>query len=162
MHQVDDIIVIQNGTISEHGSFDELMRNKGALAQLVANHVQIVEKPNDEACQKEAAEPVRNQEQEPVSAAQIQVQVSSQVVSSTPEVGAAEEESEVIPQDAEPMKLVLEDQSVNYKKSPVLVYLRAGNGLIATVLIMLSFFLVHGVRIGSGMFLFDAWVWLNS
>ncbi len=61
-----------------------------------------------------------------------------------------DEDSEVVPSDAEPMKLVLDDQSIFYKKSPVLSYLRAGLGSIVTLLIFALFFLVHAVRIGSG------------
>ncbi len=60
------------------------------------------------------------------------------------------EVEEVSPSDSEPMKLVLEDQSVNYKQSPVVSYLKAGTGIGATVSIFIMFFLVHGIRIGSG------------
>lgn len=46
-----------------------------------------------------------------------------------------------VKQDAEaPMKLVLEDQSVNYKKSPILSYLQAGSGIIITLVIFAYFF----------------------
>jgi hypothetical protein len=61
-----------------------------------------------------------------------------------------DDSDEVMPSDAEPMKLVQDDQSIFYKKSPVMAYMRAGAGFIATVSVFLLFFLVHGVRIGSG------------
>jgi ABC-type multidrug transport system fused ATPase/permease subunit len=51
------------------------------------------------------------------------------------------------------MKLVQDDQSVYYKKSPILSYLRAGPGVIVTVFIFIFFFLVHGVRISSDYWL---------
>lgn len=67
-------------------------------------------------------------------------------------VSAATSIEEITPSDAEPMKLVLEDQSVYYKKSPIVSYLRAGYGIIITLCIFAFFFLVHLVRILSGMF----------
>lgn len=65
-------------------------------------------------------------------------------------VSAGTEFDEVMPSDAEPMKLVLEDQSVNYEASPVLAYLRAGWGVIITLAIFIFFFLVHLIRVLSG------------
>ncbi len=55
-----------------------------------------------------------------------------------------------VPTDADPIKLVLEDQSIKYPVSPFVSYLRAGNGALLTLLLFAFFFLVHGVRIGSG------------
>jgi hypothetical protein len=55
-----------------------------------------------------------------------------------------------VPTDAEPIKLVLEDQSVKYPVSPFVSYLKAGSGIPITVPLFAFFFLVHGVRIGSG------------
>lgn len=62
----------------------------------------------------------------------------------------ANEEDAVVPSDAEPMKLVLEDQSVYYKKLAIVSYLKAGTGVLVTLALFAFFFLVHGVRIGSG------------
>jgi len=59
-------------------------------------------------------------------------------------------DDEVVPDDAEPMKLVLEDQSVDYKQLAVVSYLKAGKGTVITLLLFAFFFLVHGLRIGSG------------
>lgn len=56
----------------------------------------------------------------------------------------------VMPEDAAPMKLVLEDQSLTYKKSPFLTYLQAGSGVIITLIVFAYFFAVHVVRILSG------------
>jgi hypothetical protein len=69
-------------------------------------------------------------------------------------VSAATSIEEITPSDAEPMKLVLEDQSVNYKLNPAVAYLKAGWGIIATLAIFVLFFLVHLVRILSGKFFF--------
>jgi hypothetical protein len=57
-----------------------------------------------------------------------------------------------IPSDAEPMKLVLEDQSINYKEIPFITYLKSGTGVLITLAVFVLFFLVHGVRIFSGNF----------
>ena len=43
LHQVDEIIVIKNGEITENGTFKQLMSNRGHLARLVGEHVQIIE-----------------------------------------------------------------------------------------------------------------------
>jgi hypothetical protein len=63
---------------------------------------------------------------------------------------AASENDDIIPSDSEPMRLVLEDQSLSYKVPPILSYLRAGNGVIITILYFALFFLVHLLRILSG------------
>lgn len=64
-------------------------------------------------------------------------------------VSAANSIEEITPSDAEPMKLVLEDQSVNYKVSPFFSYLKSGWGVVITLSIFAFFFLVHLVRILS-------------
>jgi len=57
---------------------------------------------------------------------------------------------EPVPEDADPMKLVLEDQSINYRKNALVAYMQAGSGVFISISIVVLFFLVHGVRIGSG------------
>jgi hypothetical protein len=121
--------VFRNGQITEHGSFQELMKAEGDLATLVGEHVQIIDHTDHKTIKNNIK--------------------ATDLLTITPE-----EDTEVIPQDSEPMKLVLDDQSIFHKKSPVMAYLRAGYGTIATVSIFLFFFLVHGVRIGSGIHLF--------
>jgi hypothetical protein len=70
-------------------------------------------------------------------------------------VSAATSIEEITPSDAEPMKLVLDDQSVNYKLNPGIAYLRAGWGIIITLTIFVYFFLVHLLRILSGKLTFN-------
>lgn len=65
-------------------------------------------------------------------------------------VSAFSDQDEVLPSDAEPMKLVQEDQSIHYKVPAIMSYLRAGWGVIITLIIFAYFFLVHVVRILSG------------
>ena len=77
-------------------------------------------------------------------------------------VSAATSIEEITPNDAEPMKLVLEDQSVNYKLNPALAYLRAGWGIIATLAIFVFFFLVHLLRILSGKLSFIIMIYLSN
>ena len=55
-----------------------------------------------------------------------------------------------VPEDSEPMKLVLEDQSIYYKEKPIWSYLKAGAGVIISLIIFAYFFAVHVVRITSG------------
>jgi ABC-type multidrug transport system ATPase subunit len=62
----------------------------------------------------------------------------------------ASEEEEPKPDDASPMKLVLEDQSINYKEKPMMSYLKAGYGICPTITVFVYFFLVHVIRIVSG------------
>ena len=68
-------------------------------------------------------------------------------------VSNSEEEEAPMPEDAAPMKLVLEDQSILYKESPIWSYLKAGNGVIITLVIFIYFFVVHVIRILSGNFM---------
>lgn len=75
-------------------------------------------------------------------------------------ISAATSIEEITPSDAEPMKLVLEDQSVNYKINPGIAYLRAGWGIIATLAIFVFFFLVHLLRILSGKLTFIVMIYL--
>lgn len=64
------------------------------------------------------------------------------------------EPDEPVPEDAEPMKLVLEDQSIYYKENPLYSYMKSGSGVCVSVSIVFLFFLVHAVRIGSGKCIF--------
>jgi hypothetical protein len=57
---------------------------------------------------------------------------------------------EIIPTDSEPMRLVLDDQSVNFKISPTLTYFRAGWGTVDTISIIVFFFLIYVLRVVSG------------
>ena len=194
MHQVDDIIVIQNGEITEHGSFNELMRSKGHLAKLVGEHVQIIDPHQTDL--KPINENEEEQEHNKTSSHSVHTNLTQDQLNNRRRLSVTahihdtdreivkhiednqmgllsvrrdsidaikimaknrmsvvtepDEEDEVVPSDAEPMKLVLDDQSVLYKKSPFISYLRAGAGIIPTLLLFAFFFLVHGVRIGSG------------
>ena len=65
-------------------------------------------------------------------------------------VSNSNEEEAPVPDDEEPMKLVLEDQSVFYKESPIKSYLKSGSGTVISLLIFAYFFCVHLVRILSG------------
>lgn len=57
---------------------------------------------------------------------------------------------EPVPEDADPVKLVLDDQSIFYKENPLWSYMKAGSGVTVSIAIVILFFLVHVVRIGSG------------
>jgi hypothetical protein len=47
-------------------------------------------------------------------------------------------------------RLVLEDQAVHYAKYPLTSYMQAGYGVIATLFVMLLFYLVHLFRLQNG------------
>ncbi len=208
---MDNIIVVKGGKIIENGSFTQLMASKGHLAQLVGDHVQIIEPTGDDF--ETSVQKKNDEKQEPhgqlhgyhhhhghgstsssrrgshietlkheqlvnrrrVSINQNMV-LNDQNLSKHIEnnqlmliggefsrnnsikviernrmsIVTMDHDDQPMPEDSEPMKLVLEDQSVNYKKIPMLLYLKAGKGTIITVLIFALFFLVHLVRIGSG------------
>jgi ABC-type multidrug transport system fused ATPase/permease subunit len=150
LHQVDDIIVMSNGSIIEHGTFNELMAKKGNLATLVADHVQIVD-PNQPEVHRDQMlnSPVPGHHSDSINA--IEKSYADAMAGTAIEEEAAEDD--LMPSDSEPMKLIQDDQSVFYKKSPFVAYLRSGPGILATVLIFAFFFLVHGVRIGSDYWL---------
>jgi hypothetical protein len=65
-------------------------------------------------------------------------------------MATSENNDDLVPSASEPMRLVLEDQSLSYNVPPILPYLRAGNGVIITILYFAFFFLVHLLRILSG------------
>ena len=200
MHEVDEIVVIKNGVIIEHGTFKQLMKNKGHLSQLIGEHVQIIEENEAEQepeqinyflrrhSELSASSTSLNRNQESnrrrlsfnkhvkvtdenlaIHIENVQMHLIGVESPNTRKdsinvfernrlmsiVTNDEEDNEnvVIPSDAEPMKLVLEDQSVNYETSAIVSYLKSGTGVVVTILLFILFFLVHGVRIGS-----DYWI----
>ena len=60
------------------------------------------------------------------------------------------EEEEPATDDAQPIKLVLEDQSIYFKEKPIWSYLKAGRGAIISLMIFATFFLVHAIRLFCG------------
>lgn len=47
MGKVDDIIVLQNGSIIEHGTYDELMKSNGHLSHLIGTHSEKLTQANE-------------------------------------------------------------------------------------------------------------------
>ncbi len=192
MHLVDDIIVIQNGRIAEHGSFNQLMKQKGDLARLVGEHVQIIE-PTHTLQPHEAPEQLELTSTAELTPEQIQnrrrlsrtlhisesddAEIAKYIeAGQNGLLGNGRESNDVItvlernrmsivtesdesdepvrPDDAEPMKLVQDDQSVLYKKSAFVSYFRSGWGFTITALIIFFFYVVYLPRIGGGQCLF--------
>jgi hypothetical protein len=50
----------------------------------------------------------------------------------------------------EPMKLVLDDQSINYKVPSIWCYLKSGYGVVVSFIILFYFLSVHVFRVLSG------------
>ena len=187
MHQIDEIIVIKEGRIIENGTFKQLMSNKGHLANLVGEHVQII----DEVIEPELDDKEMNMSMhiennqltlmEGNFSRQNSIKLIERNILSTVSMHIENNQMALlggnylrkdsialiernrmsirtlkneapVPSDAEPMKLVLEDQSINYKEAPIITYLKSGSGVLITLAIFVLFFLVHGVRIGSGRF----------
>jgi len=181
---VDDIIVLKNGIISEYGTFQQLMSNKGHLSFLIGEHVQLIEEeepeqdfqrvgsssPNSSSMLNENQisnrknlslnKKIKTTDENlavHIEKSQLNL-IGIEKMRRSPSVEVFERnrlsvvtiDDEVVPDDAEPMKLVLEDQSVDYKQLAVVSYLKAGKGTVITLLLFAFFFLVHGLRIGSG------------
>ncbi|KAE8736524.1 ABC-transporter, subfamily C member 18, partial [Frankliniella occidentalis] len=51
LHRVDHIVVLKDGTISEEGNYQELMKNKGAFAEFLVQHLQEAEEVDDEVAE---------------------------------------------------------------------------------------------------------------
>ncbi len=196
--------MIKDGSITENGTFKQLMKNKGHLSQLIGEHVQLIEEnePEPETDQQQQASYQRSQSVVSVGSVLNNPNLNSNQLNNRRRLSQTkhilttdenlsyhienaqlnliggeknsrkdsvllfernrmmsivtndeDEHEQVIPSDAEPMKLVLEDQSVNYKQMAITSYLKAGTGIVLTILLFAFFFLVHGVRIGS-----DYWI----
>jgi hypothetical protein len=172
---VDDIIVLKNGIISEYGTFQQLMSNKGHLSFLIGEHVQLIEEeePEQDFQRVGSSSPIsssmlnENQISNPknlslnkkikttdenlavhIENSQLNL-IGIEKMRRSPSVEVFERnrlsvvtiDDEVVPDDAEPMKLVLEDQSVDYKQLAVVSYLKAGKGTVITLLLFAFFFL---------------------
>ncbi len=196
--------MIKDGSITENGTFKQLMKNKGHLSQLIGEHVQLIEEnePEPETDQQQQTSYQRSQSVVSVGSVLNNPNLNSNQLNNRRRLSQTkhilttdenlsyhienaqlnliggeknsrkdsvllfernrmmsivtndeDEHEQVIPSDAEPMKLVLEDQSVNYKQMAITSYLKAGTGIVLTILLFAFFFLVHGVRIGS-----DYWI----
>ncbi len=125
--------MLKEGKMTEHGTFDELMNSKGNLAKLVGDHVQIMD-------DKSLAKKDR------------QASFAKECEIKEGEENRDDDDGDIVPTDTKPMKLVLDDQSINYKGSSVLAYLAAGYGVVTTLAIFAFFFLVHVLRVLSGKY----------
>ena len=155
-------MVIKEGKITENGSFKQLMANKGHLAKLVAEHVQIID-PTDEAM------PSNNDHLHHVTSEEIEhnqlkliggefsrhnsIRVLERNRMSVVTLNEAIVEDQKALDEEPPKKLVQDDQSVNYKEIPMWTYIKAGKGATITLAIFVLFFVVHLVRILS-----DYWI----
>lgn len=145
--------MVDKGKVVEYGTFRALLAKNGLMAKLVSDNVQIVSE-SDHLSDTQLETKAHNIKSTDVNT--VLDQNKSSLIKALEKtrqsiVSASDSIDVVIPSDAEPMKLVLEDQSVNYKISPGLLYLKAGWGLIITLLIYGFFFLVYAFRVGTGI-----------
>ena len=163
---------MSNGEFVENGTYNQLMQKEdGVLKKLIREHV---EKEHNKLKNDEADEGVNMniaaRTDDPTMSPQVHltsVELVDQLVlegkdsfqrilgdprrmSTTSKV--SNKSHGPVPDDAEPMKLVLEDQSIFYKEIPIWSYLKAGSGVVITLIIFAFFFLVHVIRITSGEF----------
>ncbi len=161
LHQCDDIIVIKNGSIIEHGSFGELMKQKGHLSELISEHVQVLQ--NKENLTKNSTSGTYLEENQfkvvgfcrgstasdPIHL--LERNRLSIVTRTDTEFHDDQQESCITPEDSQQMKLVLEDESVNYEKSPAWAYLRASAGAFLSIILYCFFFTTYTFRMGIGI-----------
>ena len=173
---------MRNGQFAENGTYDNLMsKEDGLLKKLIREHVEkenmLIKNAESQPSGNQLTDielvnrlkraGVRNalvdQATNASSAARMDGNRSPTLVASDDRVlrrrssiesKMSNHGNEPIPEDAEPMKLVLEDQSIYYKEIPIWSYLKAGTGVIITLIIFAFFFVVHVIRITSGKFRF--------
>lgn len=133
--------MIDKGRIIEMGTFSQLIE-AGHMAKLLSDNVRILDESSSDPTMTRSVE--NNQSPTSLNGHHTRLRRVS-VVSVSDSIDV------VIPSDAEPMKLVLEDQSVNYNISPSWLYLKAGWGALITLAVYAFFFIIYGFRIGSGM-----------
>ncbi len=171
--------MVNDGQVIEGGTYNELMESKGHLSKLVGEHV-ITEKnlmleeinkarmssSSLTAIEERCLTPRQMENRLRVSmkfktyltddalaskieSNQLRMTVHP-IVQKNLSIISKIEPDEPVPEDADPLKLVLEDQSIYYHENPLISYMKAGRGSIVSVVIVVMFFLVHLVRIGSG------------
>lgn len=140
LHLCDEIIVMNRGEMIEYGTFPILLAKNGFMTKLLSENVRM--STEDKIQENDGSKPGMDRDQPSLLRSIEKSRLS--IVSASGSIDV------VVPNDAEPMKLVLEDQSVNYKVWPSLIYLRAGWGVIISLLIYAFFFLVYIFRILSG------------
>ena len=134
------------------------MASKGHLAQLVGEHVQIIDPSDDLQSLPIATDhhhhvlPFHFEENQlTLIGGEFSRQNSIRVIERNRiSTITLQSDEEAVSNDAEPMKLVLEDQSVDHKEIPMWTYLKTGNSVTVTLTIFVLFFLVHVARILSG------------
>lgn len=145
---------MNKGEIVEYGPFSSLLKNNGILTKLMGESFRIIdsslviedELPYLDQIQQDNDEKEVNNEYDKIFGRSKKTSFSSVTISDSIE--------DVLPTDAEPMKLVCQDQSVNYNASPILLYLKSGWGVFITLCIFAFFFVIYIFRIISGNFCF--------
>ncbi len=171
--------MVNDGQVIEGGTYNDLMELKGHLAKLVGEHViteknLMLDKLNNATRSNSSLTAIEERCLTPrqlenrlrvskkfktyltddalaskIESNQLRMTVHP-IVQKNLSIISKIEPDEPVPEDADPMKLVLEDQSIYYKENPIISYMKAGSGILLSVLIVILFFFVHLIRIGSG------------
>ena len=166
--------MIDKGQMIEYGTFTQLMAKKGHMAKLLSDNVRIgheaeelIEKNletnlhllNNRRSSNDADDSPNLTRRHQSALKPLSSNLESPRLSV---VSLSDSVDVVIPSDAEPMKLVLEDQSVNYQVSPSWLYLKAGWGVVITLLVYAFFFIVYIFRILSGRYFQNCFLILKT
>ncbi|XP_046388373.1 multidrug resistance-associated protein 1 isoform X3 [Ischnura elegans] len=76
LQEVDQIIVMKDGEISEHGTYKELLQKKGAFAEFLMHHIQEVEE--DEGIAEEGLDEIKQQLEHTMGSEEFKRQFSTQ------------------------------------------------------------------------------------
>ncbi|CAH0481731.1 unnamed protein product [Peronospora belbahrii] len=144
VNQCDDIIVIADGRIAEHGSYNKLMAKKSLLTQMVSNYVKSEKEDNDE---KAPAAILREDELVELSNEETYATPSHRKSSgsrmqrrlSRASSSKSDDSQAIIANDGQLM--VKEDRSVgNVSWSVYGVWIRAFGGMCMAFVVVLGFF----------------------
>ena len=164
-------MVIKNGEIIEHGIYSELTTLKDHLATLVGDNIDTVTELHDyKMDRQDDTSQTQNQNSTKENISNGLTLSLNKNVSPSNENRTEKNQMSLTGNDlskhgpnrmslksirsnsiaANPNKLVLDDQSVEYKEAPFWSYLKAGKGVRITIFIFILFFMVHLIRILSG------------
>jgi ATP-binding cassette subfamily C (CFTR/MRP) protein 1 len=156
VNQCDQIEVIADGRIAEHGSFKQLMAKKNLLAQMVSNYVESDKEEEDanttsaESVEDESAE---SSDEEDVTVAGRRKSSESRMHRRS-RLSTRSDDSQGAAQEDEGQLMVEEDRSVgDVSWSVYRVWINAFGGMCAAFLVVLGFFAAQGLTLLSTLWI---------